>query len=370
VRDNNIVGYREEGVKTMSINLNSSLKNMVEAARDYRYHRFHTIQATGILKGIERKRGKINNYVRRLCNEYATEVLGHKHFAPWLYVYSAISGEFKEGWIPDNYYGSVVVPKLKGHYGKISSLKPLNSVIFKSNLFPDVLSYVNGIFFDTQYRFVSMADVIKIIFKDKDRVIFKSDKSLQGRGIHFFNRDTFNVEQIQRIGNGLFQTYIKQHGVFTMFAADSVATIRITTVYKDDGEVTAKACYLRFGSGTDTHVQSKSHIRVPIDLKTGAFNEVGYTPEWSETKVHPTCQLEFANNIIPNFRECIDTVKVLHKKVPYARCIGWDVTVDHEEKVKIMEWNAEHNDIKFSEATQGPCFADLNWEQLTKEAST
>ena len=49
---------------------------------------------------------------------------------------------------------------------------------------------------------------------------------------------------------------------------------------------------------------------------------------------------------------------------PYARCVGWDVTVDADEKVMLMEWNAEHNDVKFSEATQGPCFSDLNWERL------
>jgi hypothetical protein len=32
-----------------------------------------------------------------------------------------------------------------------------------------------------------------------------------------------------------------------------------------------------------------------------------------------------------------------------------------------MEWNGTYNDIKFSEATQGPCFADLGWERLWKE---
>jgi hypothetical protein len=32
-----------------------------------------------------------------------------------------------------------------------------------------------------------------------------------------------------------------------------------------------------------------------------------------------------------------------------------------------MEWNAEHNDIKFSEATQGPCFADLRWDRLVPQ---
>jgi hypothetical protein len=32
-----------------------------------------------------------------------------------------------------------------------------------------------------------------------------------------------------------------------------------------------------------------------------------------------------------------------------------------------MEWNGSFPGIKFHEATQGPCFDDLGWEQLTEE---
>jgi hypothetical protein len=54
----------------------------------------------------------------------------------------------------------------------------------------------------------------------------------------------------------------------------------------------------------------------------------------------------------------------LHEKLPFARTIGWDVVVDQHENVAVMEWNGWHNDIKFSEAADGPCFADLGWQNL------
>ena len=44
--------------------------------------------------------------------------------------------------------------------------------------------------------------------------------------------------------------------------------------------------------------------------------------------------------------------------------IGWDVTLDDQENLRVMEWNAGHNGIKFTEATQGPCFSDLRREWL------
>jgi hypothetical protein len=40
--------------------------------------------------------------------QYAIDVLGARKFAPWLYVYTAISGAFRFGWIPANFYRSVV----------------------------------------------------------------------------------------------------------------------------------------------------------------------------------------------------------------------------------------------------------------------
>jgi hypothetical protein len=57
----------------------------------------------------------------------------------------------------------------------------------------------------------------------------------------------------------------------------------------------------------------------------------------------------------------------LHRKAPYTRCIGWDVTLDEKETVQLMEWNAWSPGIMFHEATQGPCFADLGLERLRKE---
>jgi hypothetical protein len=317
------------------------------------------------LKSLEGYKGKIASRDKKLCDDYAAEVLGHKRYARWLYVYTAVSGRFKEGWVPENYYRWVVVPKLQGGYGGIARLRGLNAVMFHSDAFPDLLAYANGMFFDTAHRFVSRDAVRDKLFKDHERVVFKLDHSLQGSGIHFFTCDSFSVEKIQQLGNGLFQSVVQPHRLFAKFANHSVATLRITTVYKDNAEVSVRGCHLRLGSGEETHVQGSS-IKVPINLESGAFSDVGYTAEWLETKIHPTSHETFAGNVIPAFKTCVRTVTELHKKTPFARCVGWDVTVDREENVRLLEWNAACIGIKFAEATQGPCFADLGWERLRK----
>jgi hypothetical protein len=320
--------------------------------------------ARRILKGIEGAKGHLSQQIIKQCDDYAIEVFGHRHFAVWLYVYSAVAGCFKEGWMPDNYYGSVVVPKLKGDYGKVSCLKSLHSTIFSSHSFPDILSYSNGVFFDTEYRVIRPESLKEKLFADQGRVIYKLNNSEQGKGIFFFDRGSFDPSKIYRLGNGLFQRVINQHELFQEFAKQSVATLRMTTILEDDGTTSMRACYLRLGTGSDTHVQSKSNIRVPIDIKNGAFSDVGFTADWLEVDRHPTSGVKFQGKVIPGYDACLKLVRSLHQRVPHTRCIGWDITLDDQENVRVMEWNGEHNGIKFTEATQGPSFADLHWERL------
>ncbi len=42
------------------------------------------------------------------------------------------------------------------------------------------------------------------------------------------------------------------------------------------------------------------------------------------------------------------------------------MVINKDSKVQIMEVNGRHNDIKYHEATEGPCFADLGWDKLWK----
>lgn len=350
----------------MPINLESLVQSALRPVLTLRYHHNHALEARRVLKNIEKAKGPLPSKIVKYCDDYSKDVFGHHCFASWLYVYSAIAGRFKEGWIPDNYYGSVVIPKMKGDYGKISCLKSLHSALFCNNSFPDLLSYSNGLFFDTNYRVISPDFLQDKLFTGQDKVTYKIDNSSRGRAIFFFDRESFDLLKIYKLGNGVFQRFINQHKMFQEFAKGSVATLRMTTVLEDDGRTSLRACYLRLGTGADTHVQSKSHIRIPIDMQNGAFNNTGFTTSWLEIDCHPTSKVEFQGKSIPAFDDCRKLVTTLHRRVPYARCIGWDVTIDDEENVKVMEWNAEHNDIKFGEATQGPCFSDLHWERLTK----
>jgi hypothetical protein len=336
----------------------------VRSAGDYRFHLRHRSQAAAILSSVEGERGATDGNLIKACDEYATEVLGWRGYAPWLHVYAAIAGEFREGWIPDNYYGKVVLPAVQGPYGEVSRLKPLSRRLLQSDLLADVAYWVNGGLYGRDLEHLDRADLTSVLFADSDRVVFKSDDSVQGQGVFVLDRSGFRADDIDRLPSGVFQNYVRQHPLFAGFTPSSVATMRITTTVTDDGGCRVRAAYLRFGRWSDTHVKTSSHLRVAVDVESGRFADEGYTTEWLTVTEHPDTTVKFAGNLVPEFGKCKAAVVELHRRMPFARSVGWDVIVDTDDEVRVLEWNAGHNDIKFSEATQGPCFSDMGWETL------
>lgn len=339
-------------------------RRSVKKAALYTFHRGHGAQARKVLQLLEQKYGRADPATLKLADTYALDVFGDMVYAPWLRVYAAFSRTFKEGWIPDNYYGSVVVPNMKGWYGKISSLKSISRLILEGDMFPDVAYFANGLFFTDHRVVVPEHELKSVVFEHCDRVVFKTDGSQQGNGVYIFDKDNFDGEAIKSLGNGVIQKFVVQHPVFNAFAFRSVATLRFTTVVDDAGHISIRACFLRLGRAEDTHIRTVHEVCVPVSLASGQLCREGYLADWGATQEHPDSKVRFAGVVVPAFAQCVATVLGLHKQIPFARCVGWDVTVDADGHVQVLEWNGEHNDVKFSEATQGPCFSDLNWERL------
>jgi Sugar-transfer associated ATP-grasp len=344
--------------------LKSDSETAVRRALGKEFHARHWAEAERALRAFENATGPTDPRLLRTAKEYAGDALGWRGYAPWLYLYTAVAGEFREGWIPDNYYARVILPQMKGLYGRMSDLRALNTKVFNSASFPDVASLVNGIFYTPSAEPIADADIVEFLASTAETLIFKADDTVRGQGISFFDTTALSLGRLKGLENGVFQTYICQHAFFSDFMPSSVVTLRITTVVDDEGRPSARACYLRLGRTGDTHITVARRIRVAVDPATGRLSALGFLPSWEPIDRHPDTGLSFEGRQIPFYSKCVATVLDLHARCPFARCVGWDVVVDSDDEVKVMEWNGMHNDIKFSEATQGPCFAGLGWDRL------
>ncbi|MGX9350090.1 sugar-transfer associated ATP-grasp domain-containing protein [Shimia sp. W99] len=329
--------------------------------RTRQYHLNSNKAAARKLGLVEKQRGPLSAEVKKKCDDYAVSVLNDICYAPWLYFYSAVRGGFHEGWIPSNYWGRVVVPKIQGEHGRVSGIKSMNYLMVGSDTFPDLLSYANSTFFTPTGNMVQAAHVKDALFSSGDRIIFKPDNSLQGKGIKIFDKDTFDREALLGFGSGVFQRFIDQEESLASFFPLAVSTLRLNTVINERGNAELRSANLRFGTGVDKHVSSASQIRVPVCLRTGLLNDAGFTYQWAEVSKHPDSKKKFSGFEYPMFKEAVETVSRLHERMPFIKCIGWDAVLDNTGKINIMEWNGRQNDIQFPEATQGPCYTGLGW---------
>ena len=314
---------------------------------------------------------------KKQCDNYAEDVLGSKVFAPWLYVYSLVRGEFREGWIPDNYFGRIVVPKVNGHLKNLANLKSFSNVVLRTDALPDIGYFIDGILHDTQYSVVSIDRFRASVSNSWNAIYLKGDGGERGKNISKCRVGDLSLDLLSRFGNCVIQFPIRQHSFFKELVSGPVATIRITTVRDNSGTVSVRAAYLRLGRECDSWVKSASHIRVAIEIEKtidryneerwlGNLNRVGYFPDWGPCRYHPDTKFQFEGNVIPNFNEAVETCLNLHKRIPLITIIGWDVAIDEQGSTRLLEWNNGHCDIKFSEATVGPCFRDMAWENITQ----
>jgi hypothetical protein len=347
------------------IDFKVKLKDSYRFLETVNFHRIQKVRAQKVLSQLEKNNSrKLDKKLIYLCNDYAKDVFGDLRYADWLYVYASVAREFRTGWIPENYYKEYVVKELKGLHGQISDLRSANRLIFDSKSFPDIGSYVNGLFLDEKGFFLPDIQISRKLFENDSTIVFKQDGSEQGLGIYFFTSSTFDLDKVRQLGNGVFQSYVKQHPELAMFSSKSVSTLRITTVSTDLAEIQVRTSDMRVGGVGATHVESTSFVRIPVDVNSGHYLMPAYNVDWSISTNNSYGGKDFEGRQFPKFIEACELVLELHRKIPFVRCIGWDVVVDEEGEVKILEWNGLNNGIKFGEATQGPCFADLGWEEI------
>jgi hypothetical protein len=336
-------------------------EHRLERVRFDLWHAADAGRAYDVLRSHDPDRRLDRRTLRRI-DAYARETLGSRVFAPWLRVYTAWAGEFREGWIPDNYYGRVVHARTQVTPARLCLFKTVARRLLQTELIPDLAYRVGGTWLDLDGAPVSDEDIDELVFADGDRVVAKFDASSQGRGVHVLTRGHDSVRDLEGRGDFVVQRFIRQSAFFDRFTHDSVATVRITTVRTPDRPAHTRAHYLRLGRGGESSVASASNVRVPIVDADGTLGATGALANWEPVGEHPDTGTRFSCGQVPAFARACRAVEALHDSLPQVEVIGWDVAITAAEDLRIMEWNAGHSDIKFSEATIGPCFRGLGWE--------
>ncbi|MGM0739550.1 MAG: hypothetical protein ACQETM_10380, partial [Bacteroidota bacterium] len=223
---------------------------------------------------------KLSRKDKKTADDYAVDVLGSKEYAPWLYVYTLMQGKFNEGWIPSNFFDVRVTPVINKSVGKATRLKTFTNLILKSESIPDIAYYIDGVLYDKAMSKISLDHLSERLADMGGQVYVKADDSGQGRDVFRVSRGKINENFLKKIGNCVIQESIYQHEFFERIIDETVATVRITTVKENNGDISMRTAYLRLGRSNTSWVQSDNSVRAAIVNNGGELGEFCYSSDW------------------------------------------------------------------------------------------
>jgi len=314
----------------------------------------------GLLSKIEGRNHVLTSSDLKNCLQYSEDVFGSQRYAVELALYFAIHGKWREGWLPDRFFRHKIVRRT-ARLSSLSEEKTLSGYFISDDSLPDIGYISNNRAFSRTWEIIQPEDFVRFIFRFSEKVVFKSNNSMQGRGVKIFTPGSIGVDDIVKLGDGCFQTFINPHATVPVFRVQSVPTLRLVTTLNNFGIPTARFAWLRIGRTGEAHVEAFSSVKIMVCCETGKLDDIGYMPDWTKITCHPDDpDNPFSKIYYPRIEDAIGLCSRLHSRMPSFISIGWDLCLDKNGDFKVMEWNQRHA-ITFAEAVAGPNFSDLNW---------
>ena len=232
----------------------------------------------------------------------------------------------------------------------------------------------NGYFYDEN----GMMDYQKAVDKVKDigeAVIKPSVDSNSGRNVNLLNIkngiDINTNESINEILNKYNKNYmvqekIKQHKDFAKLNPSSVNTIRINT-YVCEGKIYSSPIAMRIGR--DGSIVDNAHaggMQIGVD-ENGNLREYAFTEFGQKFDKHPDNGIKFKGYKIPKINEMIKFTIKYHYKIPHIGIIAWDLTLDENENIVIIEANIGSPSVWFPQYVNGQAFFGNNTEKMIQK---
>jgi hypothetical protein len=303
--------------------------------------------------------------------------IGTRPNIKWLSVYIAISGINDYRYISEYDYYAIVEPKLncKG-LSEAHSDKNMYHRFLPAQILPRVLlRNINGVCYTEQYSLIENCGFLGNLQNKKEKIIIKNSLDTGGgynvqlfqlkSGIFYNSRDEeLNQSYLDRVydKNYLIQEYITQHPYFQKFNPSSLNTVRIYTYrsIKSNKSIPIQAV-LRIGrSGAVVDNQAAGGIAVGIK-EFGKLNDYGVNKNGEKINIYNG--IHFTNvGPVPYYDKIIDLAISLSEYFVYHRVLGFDVCLDKDGNIKLIEVNIRNNEINFFQMSNGPLFGDYTDE--------
>lgn len=288
-------------------------------------------------------------------------------------LYSKINGIISDKYIsPSLYYFYINAILDNYNMYKAYDDKNMYSVLFPDIKQPEtIIKNMNGKFYAEIGKEIDARTAILLIQQAGDFIIKPSMGTGGGVGVQKITR-RLNIEEITSLlaeykSDFIIQKPLKQHHILSSFNPTSLNTCRIVTYRRiSNGEYVVLGKVIRFGGegaikdnacagGGFCNIDEEGRVEDTVYLYHGKKHSL--SKDYDIRTVQIPCFDKLIN-------ACID----MHKRLPYFDLIGWDVTLDEEGKVCLVEFNY-CPDSEIIQIASGPLFGkytDELMERITK----
>ena len=281
----------------------------------------------------------------------------------WCRYYAAMNGIVDPRYIPNTLYFT----KIDQYFNRRDLGLGFNDKNYYSRIFPGVrqprtyVRKIGSLLFDEEYRLIDVSDAMRLM-ADTDEVIIKpSEESGSGRDISFYKTGDDALRAFlmdQSLKDYIVQGLVSQHPALSAIYPRALNTIRVTTLLMPDG-VHVLSGVLRMGAGGN-RVDNATHGGVSVGIRAdGTVNREGHIlPRGTVILSHPD-GFVFEGFRVPGYDRILETVRSLAPTVGHFRLVSWDMAVDKDGDIVLIEANMRKGGIAIHQSNNGPLFGDL-----------
>lgn len=179
-------------------------------------------------------------------------------------------------------------------------------------------------------------------FRDFNNIVDCIAKPIEGalgNGVFKITRCCPNLESLYEkcvSNNLLIEECISNESSIAQFHPSSLNTIRVTSV-TGGGVLGAFIRFGRHGSVVDN--AHAGGIFAQIDTMTGLIVSNGINTDGDEYEEHPDSHVKIKGFKVPQWNEILEICRSAHKMVPEMPVIGWDICINVNNEIEIIEGN-------------------------------
>ena len=277
--------------------------------------------------------------------------------------FSSLNGIHSDRYLSMDLYYFFIIPALNRYDFKDAYLdKNVYSILFPDVRQPHtVFKNIHGHFYHDGEQITNGQAVELVQSSGCDLIIKPTVETCNGEGVEQITcRDTACLMDLfQQYGfNFIVQEKVKQHPALQQLNPTSLNSMRLYTYRRKDGsyEFLYPYAHIRFGGkgaikdnvsqGGGTCLIQENGL---VDDCVYRFKSMSVSSLYQETGV--------TELVIPSYDKVIETLKKMHRRLPYFDFVGWDVTVLPDGEPLLIEFNLVPS-VEGPQMMAGPMFGE------------